>query len=131
MDTDKAVVLVIEDVESIVQVIRASLTGWPVDIEAASDGEEGLRLTRELQPNVILLDLAMPVMDGWEFLERVKQDPVTRNIPVVIVTAHGESDGAARAQSAGAVGFVSKPFRPAEIRRAIEGFLPRSEAASA
>ncbi|NND13236.1 MAG: response regulator [Acidimicrobiia bacterium] len=131
MDNVEAVVLIIEDVDSIIQVMRASLTGWPVRIEAANDGEEGLQLVRELQPDVVLLDLAMPKMDGWELLELVQQDPATRDIPVVIVTAHGESDGAQRAQDAGARGFVSKPFRPSEIRRAIEPFLPRSNPVTA
>ncbi len=131
MDNAEAVVLIIEDVDSIIQVIRASLAGWPVRIESAKDGEAGLKLVHELEPDVILLDLAMPVMDGWELLERLKQDSSVKDIPVVIVTAHGEPDGADRARSAGASGFVSKPFRPSEIRRAIEPFLPGSISLSA
>ena len=125
------VVLVIDDVRSVLQLIRAALIDHPVDVLSAIDGGSGLALAQELRPDLVLLDLALPVMDGWEILAALRADPATQQVPVVIVTAHGDSDTAARARELGADGFISKPFRPAELRRVIEGYLdPPAAAAS-
>lgn len=116
-------VLVIDDVASILEVIRGALADYPVDVVTASDGETGLRLARELRPDVVLLDLALPVRDGWEVLAALKEDAATASIPVVIVTAYGDSDNAAKARQMKASGFLSKPFRPTELRRHIDRYL--------
>lgn len=123
------IVLVIDDVKTVLQLIRFSLTDHPVDVVTALDGATGLELAREISPDLLLLDLALPGMDGWEVLEELRADPVTADVPVVIVTAHGDSDTAARAREAGTIGFISKPFRPAELRRVIEGLFGDSKAA--
>jgi len=124
------VVLVIDDVKSVLQLIRAALIDHPVDVLTAIDGGSGLALAQELAPDLVLLDLALPVMDGWEILAALRADPATQHVPVVIVTAHGDSDTAARARDLGANGFISKPFRPAELRRVIEGYLDPPAAAA-
>jgi CheY-like chemotaxis protein len=124
------VVLVIDDVKSVLQLIRAALIDHPVDVLTAIDGGSGLALALELTPDLVLLDLALPVMDGWEILAALRADPATQHVPVVIVTAHGDSDTAARARDLGANGFISKPFRPAELRRVIEGYLDPPAAAA-
>ena len=116
-------VLVIDDVESLLHLIRGALTGYSVDLITAVDGGSGLELARQLMPDLVLLDLALPVMNGWDVLEHLKSDPDTTDVPVVIVTAHGDSASAAKARDLGAVGFLSKPFRPAELRRAIDRHL--------
>ncbi len=117
------VVLVVDDVPTILQLIRGALAGHPVDLITAADGEAALELARRVVPDLILLDLAMPVMDGWAVLSELRGDPVTASVPVVIVTAHGDSEAAARARELGADGFVSKPFRPAELRRVMDSYL--------
>ena len=124
------VVLVIDDVKSVLQLIRAALIDHPVDVLTAADGGSGLALAQELTPDLILLDLALPVMDGWDILAALRSDPATSSVPVVIVTAHGDSDTASRAREAGADGFISKPFRPTELRRIIEGYLDTPTAAA-
>lgn len=124
------VVLVIDDVKSVLQLIRGSLIDHPVDVLTASDGGSGLALAQEVTPDLVLLDLALPVMDGWDILAALRADPATKQVPVVIVTAHGDSDTAARARQLGADGFISKPFRPAELRRIIEGYLDGPAAAA-
>ncbi|MBT8203089.1 MAG: response regulator [Acidimicrobiia bacterium] len=122
------VVLVIDDVESLLQFIRGSLAGYPVDIVTAVDGRSGLTLAQELRPDVVLLDLALPVMTGWEVLEAMKDDPATADVPIVVVTAHGDSTAAARARDLGAAGFMPKPFRPTELRRIISRYLAEDDA---
>jgi len=117
------VVLVIDDVESVLQLIRGALVGRPLDVLTASDGATGLALAHEFKPDLVLLDLALPIMDGWEILAALRTDPDTAHVPVVIVTAHGDSDTAAQARELGADGFISKPFRPSELRRVIDGYL--------
>ena len=125
------VVLAIDDVKSVLQLIRGTLIDHPVDVLTASDGGSGLALAQEVTPDLVLLDLALPVMDGWDILAALRADPATVHVPVVIVTAHGDSDTAACARELGADGFISKPFRPAELRRIIEGYLdPPAKAAS-
>jgi len=117
------VVLVIDDVKSVLQLIRGALIDHPVDVLTAVDGGSGLALAQEVTPDLVLLDLALPVMDGWDILAALRADPATEHVPVVIVTAHGDSTTASRARELGADGFISKPFRPAELRRTIEGYL--------
>jgi len=123
------VVLVIDDVNSVLQLIRGSLIDHPVDVVTALDGGSGLALAQEIKPDLILLDLALPVMDGWEVLDVLRSDPSTADLPIVIVTAHGDSNTAARAREVGADGFISKPFRPAELRRIIDTHLGEPTAA--
>lgn len=122
------VVLVIDDVESLLQFIRGSLVGYPVDIVTAVDGGSGLTLAQELRPDVVLLDLALPVMSGWEVLEAMKEDPATADVPIIVVTAHGDSTAAAQARDMGAAGFMPKPFRPTELRRIIARYLAEDDA---
>ena len=117
------VVLVIDDVKTVFHLIRGALSHHPVDVVTAGDGGSGLALAQEILPDLVLLDLALPVMDGWEVLAALRSAPATAAIPIVIVTAHGDSNSASRAREEGADGFISKPFRPAELRRVIEGYL--------
>ncbi len=128
--TVKKIVLVIDDVKSVLHLIRAALVDYPVDVVTAGDGGAGLALARELTPDLVLLDLALPVRDGWEVLETLRAEPATAQVPIVIVTAHGDSNSASRARSLGANGFISKPFRPAELRRVISHLLDDQAAAA-
>ena len=84
----KARILIIEDNEDNLELIRLLLERDGFEVLAAYDGVEGLRVTRQDRPDLILLDLAMPEMDGWAVLETLKADPKTQRIPVVVVTAH-------------------------------------------
>ena len=124
MATASRVVLVIEDAANVLQFITASLAGEPIHLVTATDGDRGLDLARELHPDLLLLDVALPGIDGFEVLQEIRQDPALSETPVVIVTAHGDSTTAARARDAGANYFIAKPFRPTELRRVVEQFLP-------
>ena len=118
-----SLILIIEDVPTVIRVIRAALKDRPLDLVAVADGRSGLEQAKALDPGLILLDLALPIMDGWEVLRRLREDPGTASIPVVIVTAHGDSETVARAREEGANGFISKPFQPAQLRRAVDEYL--------
>lgn len=118
--SDNKRVLVVDDVTSVLQVIRVALADFEIDIVTAVDGGSGLALAQELKPDLILLDIALPVMNGWEVLSTLKSDSQTSAIPVIVITAHGESGAASHARELGAVAFISKPFRPADLRRAVE-----------
>ena len=121
--SERMTVLVIDDVESLLHFIRGALTGYSVDLITAVDGASGLHLARQLLPDLVLLDLALPVMSGWDVLEQLRNDERTAEMPVVIVTAHGDGAAAAQAREMGAVGFLSKPFRPTELRRIVDRYL--------
>lgn len=117
------VVLVIEDETNIVNLIQQSLLGMLVEVVAATDGEAGVALAEQLQPDLVLLDLALPKMDGWQVLEAIRATPYGSTVPVIVVTAHGDSATAVRARSAGASHFLAKPFLPNELRRLVQTYL--------
>ena len=130
MTSRNSVVLVIEDVASVTQLIRAVLAADPVHVVTATDGRQGQDLVAELIPDLVLLDLALPEVEGLEILESIRANPDTAEIPVVIVTAFGDSGTAAEAAARGANAFLAKPFRPAELRRVVAQFLPGAAAAA-
>lgn len=119
----RRIVLVIEDVPHVVQLIRAALAGRSFEVEVAHDGEEGLAKATSLDPAIVLLDLGLPGLDGREVLRRLRSDPATVDVPVIVVTAHADSETAAQTRSLGADEFVAKPFRPSELRRVLDRYL--------
>ncbi len=111
-------VLVIDDEARIRLLIRQTLQGEYEILEAA-DGTVGLQQAQAGKPHLILLDLRMPGLDGLSVLRRLKADPATAGIPVVIVSAHGETDHLLEGQQAGAVDFLIKPFEVEGLRRMV------------
>ena len=91
-------------------------------VEEASDGEVGIAMVRDHAPDVVLLDLNIPVVSGDEVLETLKADPTTSEVLVVVVTATGE-EGRRKALSRGADGYITKPFSPLALLRTVERVL--------
>jgi DNA-binding response OmpR family regulator len=91
------------------------------------NGEEGLKAVLEFAPDVILLDIMMPGMDGWQVLEKLQQNADTKRIPVVVFTAREYSNGKAMAVEKGAVDFVAKPFEPRELVATLEKIIARDK----
>jgi CheY-like chemotaxis protein len=118
-------VLVIEDVPNVTRLIRASLADKHVTIDSVTDGREGLLRAKATRPSLILLDLALPSMHGFEILRELRADEDTASIPVIVLTAQSDSQTALEAKRLGANRFLSKPFLPNELRRAIDSFLDR------
>lgn len=116
-------VLVIEDSASVRRLIEVCLRTVDVELLAADDGIQGLDVARTTLPEVIVLDIGLPGMDGWEVLRNLRGDMDTRPIRVLVLTAHAQPEMADRAQEGGADAFMTKPFRPLELRDQIEKLL--------
>ncbi|HEY2433730.1 MAG TPA: response regulator [Vicinamibacterales bacterium] len=121
---ERELVLVVEDYQDAREMYAAYLQFSGFEVAEASNGIEAVEKTTALLPDIVLMDLALPRMDGWEATRRLKADPRTRHIPVVALTGHalpGHSDGA---REAGCDAFVTKPCLPdalvAEIRRLLD-----------
>ncbi len=119
-------VLVAEDDLDIQKVVRMSLKVRGVqDIVVASNGEECLALARDLKPDVILLDVMMPKLDGYETCRRLKQDPQTSSIPVIFLTAKAQQFEMRQGLEVGGLGYLIKPFDPMSLHDEIVALLDR------
>jgi CheY-like chemotaxis protein len=116
-------ILVIEDNEDNLSLMRLLLERANYKVLVATNGFAGLEVARAEQPNLILLDLAMPEMDGWEVARELKNDIVTRNIPIIAVTAHALPKDRERAVEAGCNAFIVKPFSVSKLISEIENLL--------
>ena len=94
----------------------------------AGDGREAFRSACALTPDVIVLDLGLPELDGWELFRRFRADPRTRRVRIVVVSGHAELSARMRALSAGADVFVPKPVTPADLLAHVRGTVPRAHA---
>ena len=122
--TDKQpVVLVADDEEDIKVVLRMFLEAVGYEVVTAFDGLDALEQIKSAKPDVVLMDIMMPVIDGIEVVRQMKATPGIRDIPVVMLTAAAQSDMVERAIQAGAADYIVKPFEPEAVQRAIEKVL--------
>ena len=106
-------ILLVEDDVDIQKVVRMSLKLRGIkDVVVAENGEECLALMRQIKPDVILLDVMMPKMDGFETCRRLKANPETRSVPVIFLTAKAQQFEIKRGLEEGALGYLTKPFDP-------------------
>jgi two-component system cell cycle response regulator DivK len=117
-------VLVVEDQADNRRILRDLLTSVGFSILEAVSGEEGVERARAGAPDLILMDIQLPGIDGYEATRRLKGDPALRHIPVVVVTSYALSGDDVKARAAGADGYVTKPFSPRALLATIRGFLP-------
>jgi len=109
-------ILCIEDEAEMIDLLRLILGRKGFDVQGAPGGKEGLRLVRETHPDLVLLDLMMPDMDGWEVYQQMKADESTKGIPVIIVTAKAQNiDKVLGLQIAKVDDYIAKPFSPQEL----------------
>ena len=117
-------VLVVEDYQDAREMYAVYLQFSGFDVAEAGNGIEAIEKTQALLPDIVLMDLALPRMDGWEATRRLKNDERTRHIPIVALTGHALAGHAERAREAGCDAFVTKPCLPdalvAEIRRLLD-----------
>ena len=109
-------ILCIEDEQEMIDLIRLILSRRGFNVRGANSGVEGLKIIRDEHPDLILLDLMMPDMDGWEVYQQMKADDATKNIPVIVVTARAQSiDKVLGLHIAKVDDYIAKPFSPQEL----------------
>ena len=117
-------VLVVEDTEDNRQIIRDLLSSAGYEIIEATTGGQGVAMAAEHRPDLILMDMQLPVLDGYEATRRIKADPALRDIPVIAVTSYALSGDAAKAREAGCDAYIAKPFSPRELLGKVREMLP-------
>jgi len=114
-------ILCIEDEPEMIDLIRLILERRGFNVQGAAGGMEGIKKVRELLPDLVLLDLMMPDMDGWEVYQQMKADEATRGIPVIVVTAKAQSiDKVLGLHIAKVDDYIAKPFSPQELLDSVE-----------
>lgn len=108
-------------------IYRLILEHYGYRVLEATDGEEGVRLAREEHPGVILMDISIPKIDGWEATRILKADERTRNIPIVALTAHARATDRAKATEVGCDGYLAKPVEPRRVAAEVERWIGRAE----
>jgi DNA-binding response OmpR family regulator len=120
-------VLVIDDEPPIRLLCRVNLEAERMTVLEAADGPSGLALAKEERPDVILLDVMMPGLDGWRVAERLLEDERTSEIPIIFLTARAEFRDRARGLDIGGVEYITKPFNPIELAPTVRALLDRIE----
>lgn len=118
-------ILVIEDEADISELLKARLENAGYQVAQAFDGEQGLRLAQTFAPDLITLDLKLPILDGFNVCERLKKDPALKNIPIIMMSARTSGYEQQVGLSLGAVAYLAKPYDPAELLAAIGKQLGR------
>ena len=108
-------VLLAEDFEDARELYRDYLQFSGFDVETANNGRDAIAQALELQPDLILMDASMPVLDGWQATRELKANPATKHIPVLALTAHAFDDARREARAVGCDGFVTKPCLPDDL----------------
>jgi len=120
-------VLVIDDEAPIRLLCRVNLEAEKMEVFEAKDGPTGLEEAKRTDPDVILLDVMMPMLDGWRVAEHLLDDPKTKDIPIIFLTARAEFRDRARGLDIGGIDYVTKPFNPIELASLVRDLLGRVE----
>lgn len=122
-------VLVVEDSQVIQRLVEVCLRPAGFEVSLASDGPSGLAAALNDPPDLVILDVGLPGMDGWEVLSHIRADERTRNVTVLVLTAHAQEETREKADRDGADAFLTKPFRPNELRATALDLAARTRAA--
>jgi CheY-like chemotaxis protein len=116
-------ILVIEDSPLVQKLLAVCLRDLDRPLEGALDGPSGLEAAVTRPPALVILDIGLPGMDGWEVLRRMRQDPACSSVPVLVLTAHAQEEYRLEADRRGADAFMTKPFEPEALRAALARLL--------
>ncbi len=123
-ETTKKTILCVEDEPEMIDLIRLILSRRGYIVQGAAGGVEGIRMIREQHPDLVLLDLMMPDMDGWEVYQQMKADLAMRDIPVIVVTAKAQNiDKVLGLHIAKVDDYIAKPFSPQELMDSVDKVL--------
>jgi CheY-like chemotaxis protein len=129
MTTNGKTVLLVEDNEDNRIVYSTILRHFGYAVTEALNGEEGIAKARSEHPDLILMDISIPVIDGWEATQVLKHDPQTREIPIIALTAHALASDREKAMEVGCDGYLAKPCEPRAVVAEVQRFLGRGDAA--
>ena len=115
MSSDRKTVLVVEDKASLTQMLQFLFLSKGLSVQIAFNGMQALEKAGSISPDLILLDIMMPQMDGFEVLEKLKENPETAGIPVIMLTARKSREDMQKARDLGAVEYITKPFKAVEV----------------
>jgi len=121
--TTKGRILAVDDDPSICKLVAVTLRNRGFDVTTAGNGMEAIAMASTQRPDLIILDIMMPHMDGKEVRKRLHADARTKDIPIIHLSAVGEFEGQLEAMDDGLVDFMTKPFKPSELGDAVEAFL--------
>ena len=116
-------ILVVEDQEDLRGVLRTLLTGSGYEIIEAADGQAGVEKAKSDRPDLILMDIQMPVMDGYDASREIKSDPSLKPIPIIAVSSFAMKGDEEKARASGCDHYVTKPYSPMQLLRIIRGYL--------
>ena len=117
-------IVIVEDQADNRQIIRDMLGTTDYEITEAENGEQALVAIAKERPDLILMDIQLPIMDGYEATRRIKDDPTTKSIPIIAVTSYALSGDEQKARAAGCDDFVLKPYSPRQLLTKIRQYLP-------
>jgi len=127
----KTSALVVDDDRLLLRLIEINLGKTGIEVLLADSGREALRIAREERPDVILLDIMMPVMDGYQVMEELKATRETRDIPVIMLTARSGREDRMRCEEMGVAAYLTKPFSLEELRGTVRRILKSSRGSPA
>lgn len=120
-------ILIIEDQDDNRAIMRDLLNTAGYKLIEAVDGEEGIKLAQSERPDLILMDIQLPILDGYEATRRIRALPELKSIPIIAVTSYALSGDDVKARAAGCDSYVAKPFSPRELLAKVREFLPNAE----
>jgi CheY-like chemotaxis protein len=129
MSDQGKLILLVEDNEDNRIVYSTILKHFGYEVIEALNGEEGIAKARTQKPNLVLMDISIPVIDGWEATQVLKHDPATKHIPVIALTAHALASDREKAMEVGCDGYLAKPCEPRAVVAEVQRFLGRANGA--
>jgi DNA-binding response OmpR family regulator len=121
----KKKILIVEDEESLLKLESILLTSKGYDVRGVVNGQAALDAIAEELPDLVLLDIMLPEVDGFEVCRRIKADPATKDLPVILLTAKKSREDMARGEKVGADWYITKPFKSAMVIETIQRFLAK------
>lgn len=117
-------ILIVEDTEDNRRIMRIALTGAGFEVLEAEDGMAGVAAAVEHKPSLILMDIQLPIFDGYEAARRIRAVPELKTVPIIAVTSYALSGDEAKAREAGCDGYMAKPFSPRQLVALVRSLLP-------
>jgi CheY-like chemotaxis protein len=127
-NTDRFTILLVEDFDDARELYAICLRASGYEVIEAATGDEAVALARSAAPDLILMDMLLPGIDGWQATAELKQDPRLKHVPIVALTAHALSDERERVSKLGCDGFLAKPCLPPDLIRTVDRILGRHTA---